>query len=231
MLLPEFEGNRVYRRFYERLVSSSGYHTTLDNGAFEGDTLSNSDLLFLSNEYKVREVIAPDTLRASAKSLEQLTKFLSHKRHPSRRHYSRCSVMAVVQGKSLEECIHHVKQLAFIVDVGCVGIPRHLPNTTGLLNVRSALATYIHNECDRDWSVHFLGFVSQDDTIAGAQAGVRSMDTSAPFIYAARGLTLTLDKTEVRLERPDHFLDLPHNAFDPRIIAENIKILDEWATP
>src|SRR6266487_1970162 len=84
MMLPSFTYHKQYQRYYKYFGSNESTWLILDNGAFEGETLNDEALLKLACDYRASEVIAPDVMGDSKKSLKLLAHFMSHWRHPSR---------------------------------------------------------------------------------------------------------------------------------------------------
>jgi hypothetical protein len=234
MMLPDFMGRDAYRTYYKRFGASRDTHLILDNGAFESQALSDSELLRIACDYYVDEVIAPDTIGNARASLHQLESFIACLRRPEWKDRRPSQVMAVVGGSSLGSCkelVSHIGHNRLEFPVTTLGIAKHLPATTGIPDARLQLTDWIYGAFPGRFDIHFLGFVSAKETMmANSALRVRSMDSSIPFICTADGSSLTLcSETNVYPTRQKDFATLPAEVFPASLNRNNIRTLDTWA--
>jgi hypothetical protein len=235
MMIPAYTKNARYRWFYRNFGHNSDMHVILDNGAFEGARLSPHDLLGMAYDYQVDEIIIPDEMGDMGASMYMLEEFMAklvtRKWHPK-------YVMAAVQGQTVEECHAHIRNIAeHTSEVTTLGLPKHLDKTTGWEGIRVKLTEWILKEFPNMWDIHFLGYIREGEMMSAAEVGVRSLDTSAPFICAAELMSINPStyaswssswNFEVP-ERQKNFADLPKEYFHPKLIKDNIDQLDRWA--
>jgi hypothetical protein len=230
MLIPGFEHNLEYKRYFKVFGTNNGNFVMLDNGAFEGSQLNDRDLLDMGREYKVDELCIPDTMGDSVGTLEQLGRFAAVLRHPSRGDtWKPPRLMAIVQGETEDELISCIDAFAadrFTNVIDTIGIPKHLPATTGWDDIRIRLAKWTQTKYPHKWDLHFLGFVAPGETMGAAQLGVRSMDTSAPFVCTADNVSISLHRVPPRQR---WFANLGPEYFHPHLVRQNIDDLDLWA--
>jgi hypothetical protein len=147
--------------------------------------------------------------------------------------------MAVVQGQTVEECQYCIKGIAKFspgknwdeIGVRTLGIPKHLASTTSWEDIRTQLLRWALKEFPGVWDYHFLGYVREGELMQAAELGVRSLDTSAPFICTAENMKLNPREQweyEIPKRQPD-FADLGPEYFHPKLLRENIDILDRWS--
>lgn len=229
MMIPEFEHHLAYQKYYQVFGTMPNTFVMLDNGAFEGEQLSDTDLLNMAVEYHVDEVAIPDTLYDTEATLFQMHKFVATYKHPSRARRRPPRLMAIVQGRTFEECkacINGFADTRYTNYITTIGIPKHLPSTTKEDDVRINLVRWINVKYPHKWDLHFLGFVEPGEMMRGAALGVRSLDTSAPFISAAENLSIA----EYVPVRQRWFSNLGPKFFHPTVTKDNIRLTDEWAT-
>src|SRR5688500_6124898 len=89
----------VYGRYIWRTRTDLAY-TILDNGAFEGMTLTTGNLLSLAKEIGVNEIIIPDVLGSTDGTLQLLEEFTNEiASHP----VQEFQYMAVAQGTTFDD--------------------------------------------------------------------------------------------------------------------------------
>lgn len=233
MMIPDFTHSLAYQRYYKKFGLDPNTFVILDNGAFEGGALDDYDLLQMAAEYRVDEVASPDTLGDYRATLTQLDKFVAIYRHPSHTHTRPSRLMAIVQGQTIQECrlcIAGFSKDRFASIITTIGLPKHLAATTGRDDVRHDLTSYINHAYPDRWDIHYLGFVAPGEMMGGAQLGVRSLDTSAPFICTAENLKILPDSgPTVVPSRQNWFSNLGPEYFHPLLVKENIDCVDLWA--
>lgn len=228
MLLPDFAVLEPYNEYYSKFATEQ-YFTILDNGAFESTALKPLDLLELAKKYHVDEVIAPDTIGNALESLDQLAEFLSQCRYGLNVAMPR--IMAVVQGTSLDQCKNYIDRVVRFPVVTTLGIPKHLVATADCRNIRTELVVYISDRYRHLWDLHYLGFVAPGEMMMGARLGVRSLDTSAPFICAAANLPISpVGAPCIIPKRQENYAHLGPEYLDSQLTDANIRRVDEWAS-
>jgi hypothetical protein len=236
MMIPQFEHHWGYQKYFKMFSHDLGTFVMLDNGAFEGNQLTDSDLLNMAAEYAVDEVAIPDVLGDANATLFQLEKFVSVYKHPSHSRHRVPRLLAIVQGQTFEECAYCIDTFAFDKYtnlIATIGIPKHLRKTTGQLDVRIELARYINTKYPLKWDVHFLGYNSPGETMEAAALGARSQDTGAPFVCTAENMDIGGDMITAApemLPRQNWFDNLGPEYFHPKLVKHNIDLLDKWAT-
>lgn len=207
LVLPEHLANKQYQEAYIT-ARRNGDYMIMDNGAAEGNLLSPGELRSMALGLMVHEIVVPDVLGDMYATLQMAKEFFRFGVD------SRFKYMGVVQGQSLDECCACVE--AYYTDHGNItvlGIPRHLISTCKKKDIRSDLALYIRSNYP-GYQVHLLGtnpsYIRElsDAKEAFQVAGVRGVDTSAPFNYAYHGKSILEGNYAGRVE--DYFnLNLP----------------------
>lgn len=238
MMLPSFAKYSTYAKYYKLFCDRAQYYVMLDCGAFEGETLSAKQLLDMANQFWVDEVVPPDVLGDASASFKMLADFIAKYKHPSRRFDNKPAIAAAVQGKTELECeqyIDHIVESGLFSAVKTIALPKHLPETTHVYNVRANLTRYVMSRYPAVFDIHYLGFVGRGDTLEGAELGVRSMDTTAPFVCTAELVAMSgnlcghhLGFLEVP-PRPSNYHALSREYFHPKLVGPNIDALDGWA--
>lgn len=211
----------------------------LDNGAYEGTQLTAHDLLGLAYDYNVDEIVAPDVMGDGDATLDMLEDFMAIYK---KRTAAPKSVMAVVQGQTIEECqacIRGIRKFSVPIresshmqfrTVTTLAFPKHLPKTTGWDDARIQLLRWVEKEFPGVWVYHYLGFVAPGELMIGAELGVRSLDTSAPFICSADNIPMApTDRPTDIPPRQKNYLSLGAEYFHPVLMRRNIACLDRWA--
>lgn len=225
LYLPQLLHKKHYDRFVWRSNTKIAY-TILDNGAYEGEAVSPEGLLDLARELNVNEVVAPDVLKDCNATLEAVGNFsdLVYKQRHNTDY--RPEIMGVVQGTSIEDCLNCAVGLTSFSFITSLALPKHL-TTTITYNARIMLVQKIRALSSRRYPIHFLGGapIWPKEVIHAKALGVRSMDTSMPFVQAYYGKHM--DEPPL-MERPEHYFDTPLRAFNMRLVRKNIETLQEW---
>lgn len=228
LFLPQFligRGNLRYKNYVKVACSRGSGYTILDNGAYEGEEVDPYVVDQIAREYRIDEVVVPDVLGDAASTFELVKSY-----NPGdRRNY-----MAVVQGKTYDECAELIDKYA--TDTKCqyatvLGIPKHLLDTCDDPYVRIRLTRYIRDAYPGRFQVHFLGqsLAFPKEIMEAEHFRVRSMDTSMPFVLAYYGARMSSEKIDATLTRPDDYFKKPNREFEVALVDYNIHTLVSWA--
>lgn len=228
LLLPQcLNEDRRYVRAYTR-ARRNGHYLILDNGVAEGNDTTVEELHDLAASMMVNEIVVPDVMKDTENTLLNAHAFSEDL--PSPRDI-KFNYMGVVQGSSIgecQDCIHGFSALKYITTLG---IPRHLLTTIGE-EARIDLVNCIRNYYDNRFEIHLLGMnpTFTDELIsfgrAYRMAGVRGIDTSAPFNYALANTLMS--KTNVAVARPTDYFEQYVDPDTRAISSANIAIMKDW---
>jgi len=222
LVLPEHLSNKAYQEAYIT-ARRNGDYLIMDNGAAEGQLLSPGELRSMALGLMVNEIVVPDVLGDMYATLKLAKEFFQYGVD------HRFKYMGVVQGQSLDECCACVE--AYYSDHGNItvlGIPRHLIHTTNTKDIRAQLASYIRGNYP-GYQVHLLGtnpsYIKELRTHATdfAIAGVRGVDTSAPFNYAWGAKSMLEGQ---HCGRPEYYFEI--NLPTTQALDYNIQLLKAW---
>ncbi len=228
LLLPECFRNESYAANVY-IAKDRGDYLILDNGAAEGHETHPDILHAMGHEYQVDEVVVPDTMGDMSATMAQMDNFQPQ---------AQFKYMVVLQGKTLEEAVmvarhamvHHSSW------VTCLGIPRHLAQTTSRRDIRlwvvGAIETALHWH---EVEIHFLGTTPLwPEEVKFANIAlrdrIRSVDTSLPFNYTVAGVKLQRDGEAPCVKRPNGYFYMPEAFFDEGLLKHNIDTFVRWAT-
>lgn len=160
----------------------------MDNGAAEGNLVSNFDVVRLATELKCNELVLPDVMGDFNETLNAVERYLDDL---DLRSLWMGKYMAVVQGVTEEEvkdCIDYYEQEDAI---DTIALPRILGNTFHR-SVRLELAAYIRSIYGPDKEIHCLGAFAYIEEVEALhmQGIVRGLDTSLPFVLGKAGIEL-----------------------------------------
>lgn len=150
MVLPHLlEKSSYYERFYQNRARN-GDTIIVDNGVAEGSRYSLSDVYDMTIAMGPNAImVLPDELRKADKTLKMIHDGIQRTR-------GIVKTMAVVQGLTEEECLNSIKEM-LKMNFTMWGIPRHLPITTGIWNIRAKLAEIINARTLYKAKIHLLG--------------------------------------------------------------------------
>lgn len=231
LMLPHWLGNETYSRFF-KFARDRGDHIILDNGANEGYIAPQEQLVDIAREYQVAEMVLPDIMGNFRETLGEAKLFLDHFTEgvPKTTKYG-----FVLHGYNSRDAIDNFNTLTKVKRVydklDVIYIPRMLV-TMRELDARLTTAEYIAKTAP-DKKIHLLGaspmFLREVHLVRDVGLGdkVRSMDTSAPFVYALRDKLVDGDAVISR----DHVTYF-HGSIHPgqrRLAAQSMTLLDKWA--
>jgi hypothetical protein len=208
--------------------AEAGDYVIMDNGAAEGDRCGNRDLRSTAKLVKAREVILPDVIGNRGRTLSDMATYIKFHLDASKNY------MAVIQGQDpddLKKFVHDVADR----HVQTLGIPRDLIKPGRLQSIRIDLANWIDDEFPGRFQIHLLGtnsaWIEEIRAAAKYAPHIRSVDTSAPFVYANRNLFLgdMHAKTIKSVRRPLNYLDPGYVMMYPPLVDRNIQVMKQWA--
>jgi hypothetical protein len=169
IIAPHLNASEKYKEFY---LHHPEIYTIIDNGLWEGEVVSNPELLTWAQLLNCDEIIAPDD-PSGVKTVELTKKFLEYlKKQKCRKDFL---IHGAIHGKEFKEqtkCLNGLMKLK--VDI------LDLPKMLGWYQ-RETLLHYIRKNYP-DTDVHFLGFYKEElDKLSEYDYPVRSFDTSVPF--------------------------------------------------
>jgi hypothetical protein len=222
---PETE----YAQFYSLYKRPVGKYWIMDNGAWEGMTVSLEELFGLTAAYGMSEVVAPDVLNDPEKTYIQTYHYLSklsHQTYPN--------VAVVAHGRTIEEAQEFIYRIDELCDprVKTVMIGRAFSRTVGNPTARYLLADWVKVAFGSRYDIHLLGFNDAwgPDELIACRDIVRSMDTAMPFIETLYGININDPQSQgAQRPRPKDYFSLQPGAFNSTLLQQNIETLDIWA--
>jgi hypothetical protein len=227
LILPQNWRNPLHEQACAQRWLEGGFFI-LDNGAAEGLTFSQQEIVDIAWRYRCQEIVLRDVMNdaeATEKLVEEDIEFFG---------LTSRSLMAVVQGKTVQECKELIDLYVLGMDavVNTIGIPRHLITTIGDGDdaIRVSLASHIRRISQRV-NIHLLGtcpdYITElkDFGKTFRRLGVRGIDTSAPFVYAYNESWIGDGDVCVR---PKDYFNMTQKYFDERLVQQNIDTLTRW---
>jgi len=227
LAIPTALKNPLYVGAYRR-AASRGDYIVLDNGAAEGQTAPDKQLLEAARMLRAQEIVAPDVIKDSFATIARTKTFCSKFGED----LVGLKVMAVAQGNKLANFRTCIDNLARLSKVGVIGIPRHIIDTLDSKAARIDLANWIQEAYPLRFGIHLLGtnprWLHEIKSAATYAPHIRSVDSSLPFTYTIQNTRLsTTTKTFTRHPRfftMDWSRDVPAN-----LLRDNIQTFMEWA--
>jgi hypothetical protein len=230
LMLPQLVEFPQYTQTYYDLCRDPDKYVILDNGAAEDVPISGVKLLNTANIFGVDEIVAPDVLSDASRTFVRSDAFF---RDVSRMNQGdRFTYGYVLQGKTVEECLEHVRRVLRMDWNRLIGvwyIPRILIQTSRDPYARVKLSSMIPDTRP----VHFLGmnpgFPEELMSAVAQREVIRSIDTSLPFVYAMHGYSVQGEANPF-IRRPFHYFEGPWHDPEWRQRAfENCKTIEGWA--
>lgn len=223
LVLPQIPYDR-YEHLYSNLVDETDF-IILDNGAAEGQLVTDGALTNAMFTYGANEVVVPDVISDMQATVAHAIRFLTSQYLPSF-----TKPMLVVQGKTLTEVQQCIDIFSETWPEATLGIPRHLLGTLHDGSARAHVLSYIESTWGEK-TVHLLGthpkYPAEIKVLAEAFPWVRGVDTSMPYNFTIAGELLT--EASPGVARPDGYFDQVHK-LDGDLLDRNIRTYLEWAS-
>lgn len=165
-------------------------YIVMDNGACEGDRVTNEELLDAASVFGADEIVLPDVMNDAAETLNLVDDFINEYVHTKTR-----KLMAVAQGLNLKQFQICINDFVDLEAISVIGLPRHMLGTLEDPVARLAVANWVNREFPGRFEIHFLGanvtFPQEIREVANIVPFVRSLDTSLPYTYTMLGVNFT----------------------------------------
>jgi hypothetical protein len=210
--------------------AGAGDYVIVDNGAAEGSTVSDADLIIAARNMSANEVVVPDVMRDCEGTINRVRDFLDRKSHWSGLPPLR--FMLVVQGLDWHEVQRSIDHYMNTYDNPVLGIPRHFLTTLADVEARIHVLKYIARRWGEDTRVHLLGtnpvWPKEVKTIGKEFPWVRGVDSSMPYNYAIAGFRI--DAPDVHMNRPGAYFTADWTGkIDNDTLSYNIDTFLSWA--
>lgn len=217
--------DRSYAETMNKLSCSR--FTLLDNGANEGQILSDEALAHTAELFAPDELVLPDVLGNADETYSASTTYLMQ--------YARAntSYIGVVQGSNIDELKGLIDRYAKVPSITTLGLPRLLVDRMKQA-IRFDMTSWVTYQYPRRFQIHFLGASSswpKEPYYAGRYSiPVRSIDTSLPFNYGLAGIALEdfRGATGKKIDRPKDYFTKWHQATGLTTIEHNLTVYKEW---
>jgi len=196
IIAPHVLHNETYREFYK---THPNLYTMLDNGLWEGEVLSNANLLKMANDLHVNEIVAPDDITA-IKTIRKTKSFLRYLDKKDQRF--KFKIHGAIHGETFAQQ-NNCFETFMECDIDVVDLPKMLGPD------QREEWIYDINERAPDIDIHCLGYYPCElDLLESNDGFIRSFDTSVPF----------------KLRYKAKFnLDLPNNWFNRNLIKWRLR--------
>lgn len=233
LMLPQHIDEPEYRKHFLKM-RRLGKRIMLDNGANENFEISDKELVKVAGDYFVNELVLPDTMGDFYSTLGKALDFLGQHRLEFRKEVE---FGFVLHGRTYYEAINHFDTLRanqkLFEQINVIYLPRMMVQKEGD-RIRINVADYIFEQEPRfNKHIHLLGAnplwmmeCREAYKLAdGAKKRFRSMDTSAPFVYAKRDKYI--DEGVYRRDEASYFYG--PMSVDQRLMArENMEAMQRW---
>jgi hypothetical protein len=219
LVVAQWLKNQAYRVFFKSRVAA-GCHLILDNGAYEfGEAMPDEEYWMYIGQMNPSIVVAPDKFQDGQETVMRVNKFLNQME--TQFMDNRFEVMGVPQGKTIREWFICFEYLCEMVDV--IGIPTaQFGDRTGI--VRQFLSSKIDDK--KTPRIHLLGLWNPTEVMHYHDVPrVQSIDTSMPFKYAEKGLSLFAEKKPPADWKLDW--EKSYNETELKLAAGNLKTFME----
>lgn len=227
LLLPQLiTQSPLYRYTYQTYCAADDQFVIMDNGAAEGEQLTDVQLIRIANTFKPNELVMPDVLRDGDATFDRITAFLrtiiNHPLDPS------INLGIVAAGKSVKESYNLIQKAwtYFGDQIKTVFIPRSLLQDASAA-ARLELAPKIRILCGTRPNIHFLGssyvWIAEAKFAARDLPFLRGIDTSAPFNYTIAQWRIDNGS---QVKRPDGYFS--RTCQNPELLDFNVRKYREW---
>lgn len=210
----------AYRDFF-RKQSADGKYVILDNSTVElGEPEDLISYVEKAIDMEASEILAPDWLHDPERTLRDLDRCVDV---AQKLEYTG-HIMAVPQGRTVDEWLKCAKAMLTYHDVSTLGISRRYTEMFGGSRVVPVLAIrgYVSAMDREDVKVHLLGCWDQPTVDVGnllRAEFVRGIDGSLPSVFAKYDKRLTSTA-----KRPGKQIDILTDQYEEVLLAENIRI-------
>lgn len=228
LMLPHLLNSPAYHEFMVRMSFDPYKYVILDNGANEGVDVSFEQLAAIARHYAVDELVLPDVMGDYSLTEQRAEEFISASRYLLP-HSTRLGF--VLHGSSVDDVIINfaiLRRQKLFLSVDVIYLPRMLGKGDEL-TARVEIAKQIRPMLQHK-PIHFLGavpeFVAEGMTIRREVPWVRSMDTSAPFVYALRHKPI--DGGEVLRRDHSSYFSSRMNPIERQLAIANCEMMNRW---
>jgi hypothetical protein len=232
LMLPHLILEPSYRRAF-RQNKALGIYTILDNGAAEGEKIAASRLASMSHSYKINELVLPDEMGNPERTYGLALDFLAENRSKLSPHVKLGYVLHGRTAGEIATAYHRAAGNEVLWrEISVVYLPR-LAISPERPATRIIVAEGLLNDPKFDKEIHFLGmsphYMAEPKMVAEYLYGkVRSIDTSAPFVYAMRNRSID-DPVELWRDQSTYFSTYMSDA-QKQLAMENCEMMNDWVT-
>lgn len=205
-------------------AQARGDYVILDNGCAEGQLVDGDILIDFARKIRAHEIVAPDVMGDAAETLFATSQFLAqHKKE-----VQDFNVMAVLQGRFMQQRLELLHRFNEMDEITTVGIPKACitePGSTARLDT----VTMVMNEYPNRFKIHLLGLHPKFPTEMlnlEYPEEVRSMDSTQPYKITETNRVMSSNHAWAS-RRDDYFTVV--QPIHPPLLASNIKTFLKWA--
>lgn len=226
LMLPQLLHDPEYRSVYERHLSNPNQYVIMDNGAAEDRQMSNEELVAIVDDLFPQELAIPDVLGEADATLAKAIMFLED--YSDYFEDSPTKLGYVTQGANYKEIIETVDYLMrsrWADSIEVFYVPRLLVPRFHDLRTRVKVANIL---AKYKRPIHLFGAAPTflEEVRIAANTNIRSIDTSAPFVYATYNESIT---NMLPLNRPENYFDVVLDEEQRMIAADNVHTYLKWA--
>lgn len=215
--------------FIQEVRHDNDRFVILDNGAAEGATVGYQKLLNLAETLRPDIIVVPDRLGDTDWSITTAREASHMTRHTN------ALLMAVAQGKRLEDVMKSVYAYAGMDHISWIALPRVLNFYFGPTSRLRFAEAFASDPLLQDIPIHCLGAsygFPQEIIELAKLPNVMSMDSSVPYVMAAYGVRLQRrDKylSFASAKRPDDYFNLTFTPEQEKVKEHNVRTFISWA--
>lgn len=231
LMLPHMTTHETYARHFQK-ARDLGKYTILDNGAAEGVNITPARLSSTAWNYKVDELVLPDVMGNPELTFHRALDFHASERH---RIPVKTKLGYVLHGNSATatyEAYLALRETVLYKWVRVLYLPRRLITGDDPFARLNAARLILEVEGTADRRIHFLGaspiFLREPRHAAVQKLPIRSMDTSAPFVYAIRGRSVD-GRVHIRRD-VDTYFGTPMSNATKELALANMATMDGWTS-
>lgn len=242
LILPnEINVSEEYDKFYIDLTTRTQQFVIMDNGAAEANQMSDRSLMDFVTSYMPDEFAIPDTLGESDDTIAKALAFLTRYGKVFYNTMDCTGLGLVAQGRTVNEAYKTVvsvyDQAKYDDLISTIYLPRLLLAATDNPTARIELLEMLYDRFGTHFNYHFFGASPvwpREMQEAAATKIVRSFDTSMPYYFGMRGISLrtVADNNCDGVTRPMNYFDWkmnPHSAWTNALIKRNVQTALEWS--